>query len=121
MEYIKHPNGIHEFLWDEAKVEIVEEWIEKLEEIYTDSPPESTLLFLIDSPVTMPTASTYHLVRNFRANQTVRHFTRTAVLYETRMSHKEIKQMEDMFNREEDVYRVFNPEKRKEAIGWLLA
>lgn len=121
MEYIEHPNGIHEFIWLEPAVETAEEWLEKLGEIYEAAAPDSTLLFLIDARITLPTGQTYQMIREFRAKQTKRLYTRTAVLYSTPMPPQDVRQMEDIFNREEDVYRVFNPDKRKDAVGWLLA
>ncbi|GAB4338856.1 MAG: hypothetical protein Kow00117_20130 [Phototrophicales bacterium] len=121
IEYIQHPNGIHEFIWQEPVVETIKEWLEKLEEIYEAAAPNSLLMFLIDALVTISPEATYQHIQQFRAKQSKRLFTRTAVLYNTAMPPQDIRRVENIFNRETDIYRVFNPNKRNEAIKWLLA
>jgi len=121
--YTKLENGIHEFVFHESSRRALDQWVEKLEEIYHETPEEETIRAIYDQVISgmQPAAYSFRISTNMLKRLSHRNPARTVFLVNKGFFVSIMESFVRLIERNVDKTRFIDGDKRDEAIEWLLA
>ncbi len=121
-EYIYHPDGIHEIIYNEVSREAVDQYMNHFDYIISITPKDQTLLLLSNGTKVVEMQPVTYMMSRFRAvmqKYPQRPAIRVAILYGSVRFIDLVNGLFRMFVRGRDRMRFFKAEERDEAIAWL--
>jgi len=121
-EYIRHPDGIHEIIYNEVSREAVDQYMTHLDNIMSITPKEQTLRLLSNGTKVIEMQPITYMMSRFRGvmqKHPQRPAVRVAILYGSVRFIDLVNGLFRMFVRGRDGMRFFKAEERDEAIAWL--
>ncbi len=124
LTYEKLDNNIHMLIFNQNKRQTIDDMFDVIDQVYKTEDLDHMLYFLIDaSNITeFPFRYMGQKTQDWRNQYTHIPTGRSAILWrQNPLMMILLNQIIGIFNNKESITRIFDPEKRQEAIDWLIS
>lgn len=121
-DYVQHPDGVHEIIYNEVSREAVDQYMTHFDNIMAITPKDEVLRLLSNGSLVVEMQPISYMMSRFRnvmQKYPQRPAVRVAILYGSVRFIDLVNGLFRMFVRGRDKMRFFKAEQREEAIAWL--
>lgn len=121
-DYIKHPDGLHEIIYNEVSRAAVDEYMNHFDHVMSVTPQDGVLRLLSNGANVVEMQPIAYMMSRFRGvmqKYPQRPAVRVAILYGSVRFLDLVNGLFRIFVHGRDAMRFFKAEQREEAISWL--
>lgn len=122
-DYVVHPNGIHEIIYNEVSHAAVDQCVAYFEQSLLSTPPEGKVMIMTNGTRVKAMQPVAYLMRQFRALAKRNNHgpeMRIVILYDKAVTASALNGLFRAFVRGRDQMRMFKFTERDAAMEWML-